>query len=44
MQSIPREQYQTLEAARALISRKGFSWSQLFSDLEGFLPKLPEDK
>ena len=37
-QSIPREQYQTLEAARALISRKGFSWSQLFSDLEGFLP------
>jgi hypothetical protein len=37
-QSIPREQYQTLEAARALISRKGFSWSQLFSDIEGFLP------
>lgn len=37
-QNIPPEQYQTLEAARTLVSRKGFSWSQLFSDLEGFLP------
>lgn len=37
-QSIPEEQRQPLEAARALVSRKGFSWSQLFSDLEGFLP------
>lgn len=36
--NIPAEQYQTLEAARALVSRKGFSWSQLFSDLEGFMP------
>ena len=37
-QGIPEEQRQPLEAARALVSRKGFSWSQLFSDLEGFLP------
>jgi Tfp pilus assembly protein PilN len=37
-QNIPAEQRQPLEAARALVSRKGFSWSQLFSDLEGFLP------
>ncbi|MDT5271409.1 MAG: type pilus assembly protein PilN [Acidobacteriota bacterium] len=37
-QNIPAEQRQPLEAARALVSRKGFSWSQLFSDLEGFMP------
>jgi Tfp pilus assembly protein PilN len=37
-QNIPPEQRQPLEAARALVSRKGFSWSQLFSDLEGFMP------
>ena len=37
-QGIPEEQRQPLEAARSLVSRKGFSWSQLFSDLEGFLP------
>ena len=38
-QTIPVEQRQTLEAAHALVSRKGFSWSQLFSDLEGSLPQ-----
>ena len=37
-QTIPPEQRQTLEAAHALVSRKEFSWSQLFSDLEGFMP------
>lgn len=37
-QKIPDEQRPPLEAARALVSRKGFSWSQLFSDLEGFMP------
>ncbi|HEV7893927.1 MAG TPA: hypothetical protein VGP08_25150 [Pyrinomonadaceae bacterium] len=37
-QNIPAEQRPPLEAARALVSRKGFSWSQLFSDLEGFMP------
>ncbi|HEX8338218.1 MAG TPA: hypothetical protein VF621_15985 [Pyrinomonadaceae bacterium] len=37
-QAIPEEQRPPLEAARALVSRKGFSWSQLFSDLEGVLP------
>ena len=37
-QNIPDEQRQPLVAARALVSRKGFSWSQLFSDLEGFMP------
>ncbi|MBV8857752.1 MAG: hypothetical protein JOZ02_12525 [Acidobacteria bacterium] len=37
-QNIPPEQRQPLEAARALVSRKGFSWSQLFSDLEEFMP------
>ena len=37
-QTIPPEQRKTLEAAHALVSRKGFSWSQLFSDLEGALP------
>ncbi len=38
-QTIPPEQRQTLQAARALVSRKGFSWSQLFSDLEDSLPQ-----
>jgi Tfp pilus assembly protein PilN len=37
-QTIPPDQRKTLEAAHALVSRKGFSWSQLFSDLEEFLP------
>ena len=37
-QTIPEEQRPPLEAARALVSRKGFSWSQLFSVLEGFMP------
>jgi Tfp pilus assembly protein PilN len=37
-QNIPEEQRQPLEAARTLVSRKGFSWSQLFSDLEEFMP------
>jgi Tfp pilus assembly protein PilN len=37
-QNIPAEQRPPLEAARALVSRKGFSWSQLFSDLEEFMP------
>jgi len=37
-QTIPREQQQTLEAAHALVERKGFSWSQLFADLERLLP------
>jgi Tfp pilus assembly protein PilN len=38
-QTIPPEQRQTLDAAHALVSRKSFSWSQLFSDLEGILPQ-----
>lgn len=38
-QTIPPEQRQTLDAAHTLVSRKGFSWSQLFSDLEGILPQ-----
>ncbi|HVF45166.1 MAG TPA: hypothetical protein VM936_19225 [Pyrinomonadaceae bacterium] len=37
-QTIPPDQRKTLEAAHALVSRKGFSWSQLFSDLEAALP------
>lgn len=37
-QTIPLDQRKTLEAAHALVSRKGFSWSQLFSDLESALP------
>jgi len=37
-QNIPPEQRQPLEAARLLVSRKGFSWSQLFSDLEELMP------
>jgi len=37
-QSIPEEQARTLEAAHTLVDRKSFSWSQLFSDLEGSLP------
>ena len=38
-QTIPPEQRETLKAAHELVSRKGFSWSQLFSDLEDFLPE-----
>ena len=38
-QTIRPEQRQTLEAAHALVSRKGFSWSQLFSDLEDSMPQ-----
>lgn len=37
-QQIPPEQRPPLEAARLLVSRKGFSWSQLFSDLEDLMP------
>jgi Tfp pilus assembly protein PilN len=37
-QNIPPEQLKTLDAAHALVSRKSFSWSQLFSDLEEVLP------
>jgi len=37
-QNITPEQFKTLEAAHALVSSKSFSWSQLFSDLEEFLP------
>jgi Tfp pilus assembly protein PilN len=37
-QNIPAEQAKTLAAAHALVSRKGFSWSQLFFDLEDALP------
>lgn len=37
-QTIPPDQRKTLEAAHALVSRKGFSWTQLFSDLESALP------
>jgi len=37
-QTIPEDQRKALEAAHALVSRKGFSWSQLFSDLEEFMP------
>ena len=38
MQTIPVEQRQTLDAAHTLVSRKSFSWSQLFYDLEQSLP------
>src|SRR2546421_8386964 len=38
-QNIPPEQRETLKAAHELVSRKSFSWSQLFSDLEDFLPE-----
>ena len=37
--NISPEQQVSLKAAHELVSRKGFSWSQLFSDLEGFLPE-----
>jgi hypothetical protein len=37
-QTIPVEQQKTLEAAHTLVSRKSFSWSQLFSDLEAAMP------
>ncbi len=39
MRAIPEEQRQTLEAAHTLVRRKGFSWSQLFYDLEQSLPQ-----
>ncbi|HEX6184566.1 MAG TPA: hypothetical protein VFZ44_11840 [Pyrinomonadaceae bacterium] len=38
-QTMPPEQQQTLTAAHELVSRKSFSWSQLFSDLEDSLPQ-----
>lgn len=38
-QTLPHEQQQTLGAAHELVSRKSFSWSQLFSDLEESLPQ-----
>ena len=38
-QTMPPEQQQTLSAAHELVSRKSFSWSQLFSDLEESLPQ-----
>jgi Tfp pilus assembly protein PilN len=38
-QNIPPEQRVSLKAAHELVSRKSFSWSQLFSDLEEFLPE-----
>ena len=37
-QTIPPEQQETVKAAHALVDRKSFSWSQLFSDLEDALP------
>ncbi len=37
-QSVPPEQLRTLEAAHTLVSRKTFSWSQLFADLEASMP------
>ena len=38
-QELPPEQAEVLEAAHALVGRKTFSWSQLFSDLESALPE-----
>ena len=37
-QELPPDQAEVLEAAHALVGRKTFSWSQLFSDLESALP------
>lgn len=37
-QNIPPEQVDALQAAHALVEDRSFSWSQLFSDLEGALP------
>jgi Tfp pilus assembly protein PilN len=37
-ESLPAEQQQALEAAHALYSRKHFSWTRLFADLEAVLP------
>ncbi|HST51253.1 MAG TPA: hypothetical protein VLJ61_04510 [Pyrinomonadaceae bacterium] len=37
--NISPEQQVSLRAAHELVSRKAFSWSLLFSDLEEFLPK-----
>lgn len=36
--SLSQEQQQTLNAAHALVDRKGFSWSRLLADLESALP------
>ncbi len=36
--SLTPQQLQTLTAAHTLLDRKGFSWSQLFADLESALP------
>lgn len=36
--SLTAEQKQTLDAAHALVDRKGFSWSRLLADLESALP------
>lgn len=36
--SLTLDQQQTLNAAHALVDRKGFSWSQLLADLESKLP------
>jgi Tfp pilus assembly protein PilN len=38
-QELPPDQAEVLEAAHALVSRKTFSWSQLFSDLESAMPE-----
>ena len=38
-QELPPDQAEVLEAAHALVGRKTFSWSQLFSDLESALPE-----
>lgn len=38
-QELPPDQAKVLEAAHALVGRKTFSWSQLFSDLESALPE-----
>jgi Tfp pilus assembly protein PilN len=37
-QNISPEQYEALKAAHSLVEDRSFSWSQLFSDLEGALP------
>jgi len=37
--NISPEQQVSLKAAHELVSRKSFSWSQLFSDLEEYLPE-----
>ena len=37
-QNIPPDQVEALKAAHKLVEDRGFSWSQLFSDLEAALP------